>query len=266
MPLISRSRPDRHLGQVVGGTLLGAALVATGLSLAFLTIDTPFVSRLVPTSHPGSSQLTTSMIVWALALIAGACLLVAGTDRLATTIAAVRSRRARRAPVMRAMGELPEDVVVASGVVPQDGRPIPELVIGPFGVAVVHEMEAGDRIRRVGTSWEIRTRDGWVPAEQPLERVARDAERVRHWLTSGDLDFVVRVYAALVTTDTSVVRSSSCAVITPEQIPAWIAALPRQRSLTAGRLEHLLARVREAVVDEVAGRGWAGDPGLRRVD
>ncbi len=86
--------------------------------------------------------------------------------------------------------------------------------------------------------------------------VARDADRVRHWLGNGDLDFVVRVYAALVTPDTSMARSSGCAVITPEQIPAWIEALPRQRSLSTGRRHHLLARVREAVVDKGARQGW----------
>ena len=31
-----------------------------------------------------------------------------------------------------------------------DGRPIPELVIGPFGVAIVHELEGRDRLRHVG--------------------------------------------------------------------------------------------------------------------
>ncbi len=49
---------------------------------------------------------------------------------------------------------------------------------------------------------------------------ARDAERVRHWLGDGDLDFVVRVYAALVTADASMPRSASCAVITADQ-SAW---------------------------------------------
>lgn len=256
MQLISPPRSDRHLGQLVGGTLLGAGLVAAGLGLAFLVIDTPLVSRLVPAGRPGSSQLTIAMLIWSLALVVGAALLVAGTNRLAVTIASVRSRTPRHSPVVRAMRALPDDVVVATGVVPHDGRPIPELVIGPFGVAVVHEMWARDRIRHLGSSWEAWTGNGWAPTESPLDRVVRDTERVRRWLTHGDLDFVVRVYAALVAPDTSIPRSPLCAVITADQIPAWIAALPRQRSLSAGRRHHLLARVREAVVEAAPRRGW----------
>ena len=65
----------------------------------------------------------------------------------------VRSRRRSGGPtpVMRAMGALPDDILVAAGVVPVEGRPIPELVIGPFGVAVVHELGRRDRLRHVGT-------------------------------------------------------------------------------------------------------------------
>ena len=40
------------------------------------------------------------------------------------------------------------------------------------------------------------------------------------------------------------------AVITPDQIPAWVEALPRQRSLSAGRRHHLLARIHGGVVIE----------------
>jgi len=242
MQSISQPRLDRHLVHLVGETLLGAALAATGSSLAFLVIGTPIVSSLVRTTR-GESQVTIAILVWALSLIAGGALLVSGTNRLASTVASVRSRASRLSPVVRAMAHLPADVVVATGVIPQDGRPIPEVVVGPFGLAVVHAMESGDAIRRIGTSWEARTRGGWVPTEHPIDRAARDAERVRHWLTNGDLDFVVRVYAALVTPDTTVARSAVCAVITPDQIPAWIKALPRQRSLSAGRRHHLVAYV-----------------------
>ena len=107
-----------------------------------------------------------------------------------------------------------------------DGRPIPELVIGPFGVAIVHELEGARRLRQVGQGWETRTRDGWVPTEGPLEGVARDAERVRHWLANGDLDYVVRVYAALVTTDAAIPRSPLCAVISERSDPGLARGAP----------------------------------------
>jgi hypothetical protein len=247
MHLISQTRPAGRLGPLVGGTLLGASLVATGLGLAFMTVGTPFVARLVPASRIGSTPGGISLIVWALALVAGAALAAAGTNRLAATIVSVRAGTTRRSSVLRMMSALPEEVVVATDVTPSGGRPIPELVIGPFGVAVVHEMSSSASIRRVGQSWEARTSDGWGPAETPLDGAVRDAERIRHWLAHGDLDFVVRVYAALVTNDPTIARSTGCAVITADQIPAWITALPRQRSFTAGRRHHLLARLREAV-------------------
>jgi hypothetical protein len=72
----------------------------------------------------------------------------------------------------------------------------------------------------------------------------RDADRVRRWLAGADLEFVVRVYAALVVNDRVLQRSPTCAVISPAQIPAWIASLPRQRTLTAGRRARLLALAR----------------------
>lgn len=248
------SRGDPHLLRLAAGTSLGAVLVATGLGLAFLVLGTPLVSRLVPPGGVGSSQPPTAMLVWSLALFAGTALLVAGTDRLAVEIASVRSRSVRLSAIARAMTALPDDVVLLTGVALEGGRPIPEMLIGPFGVAAIHELHAGDR-RRVGRSWESRSKDGWLPAEDPLELVARDADRMRHWLTNGDLDFVVRVHAALVTPDASISRSPLCAVITADQIPAWIEALPRQRSLSPGRRDHLVARVRETVVDKRPRRG-----------
>jgi len=246
MRSISPTRPARRLGPLVGSTLLGAGLVATGLGLAFMAIETPLVSRLVPAGYPGSSGLGGSMLAWVCAVVAAAGLAVAGTDHLASMVASVRAHAARRSPLTRMLKALPDDVVVATDLVPSEGRPIPEVAIGPFGVAVVHEMGAPDSIRRVGQSWETRTTEGWAPTEHPLDRVTRDAERVRYWLANGDLDYVVRVYAALVTDDRSIPRSAVCAVITADQIPAWVEALPRQRSLSAGRRHHLLARVRMA--------------------
>jgi len=249
-------RPRRHPGLLVGSTVIGGSLVVAGLSLAYLVIDTPLVARLVPAAPTGAPGPAITLLIWLLALIAGAGLLVAGTNRLAGIVATLRTRPTHRSPMVRALAALPADVVVETGVVLHDGRPIPELVIGPFGVAVVHELGGHDVLRRVGQSWEMRTRDGWVVTEHPLDGVERDAERVRHWLTQGDLGFVVRVHAALVTVDASMLRSPLCAVITEDQIPDWIAALPSQRSLSAGRREHLRARFRDPVVIDDSHGGW----------
>jgi len=246
MRSVSRPRPDRHLGGLVWRTLAGAILLAIGLSLAYLVIGTPFVDHLLPGSSGASRMGASPVLVWGLALGAGGALSIAGTNRLAGTLASVRGRRGGRSPVMRMKGALPADILVSAAVLPHEGRAIPELVIGPFGVAVVEELAGRDRSRRSGQGWETRTRHGWVPAEAPLDAIARDADRVRHWLTTSDLDYVVRVYAALVTTDTTIDRTPSCAVIREAQIPAWLAALPRQRSFSEGRRNHLLSRIHGA--------------------
>ncbi len=250
MQTISAPGPAHRLGSIVGGTLFGATLVAVGLGFAFLAIQTPLVSRLVPARGAGTVELPGAMFIWTLALVAVAGLSIAGTNRLAATLAMVKIRVGARSPVTRMQSQLPDDVIVVTDIKPDDGRPIPELVVGPFGVAIVHELAARETIRPVGSGWEKRTQQGWIPTEYPIDRVNRDAERVRHWLTNGDLDFVVRVYAALVTTDRGIQRSPVCAVISEDQIPAWFEALPRQRSLTAGRRSHLLARIHEATTRE----------------
>jgi hypothetical protein len=255
MHTLSPTRPTPS-GSLAGRTLAGAGLVGAGLAIAIMSIGTPLVSRLVPVAPGGQGQPLAPVLVWVFALFAGAALVFTGTNWLAVTVSAVRSRAARGSSLVRVFGaELP-DVVVVSGVVPGEGRPIPDMVVGPFGVVVIGMMGSRDTIRGVGRSWEARTTDGWVPTEHPLDRVARDAERTRHWLTHDDLDFVVRVYAVLVVPDGSIPRSPLCAVATRDQIPAWIASLPRQRSLSAARQGHLVARARGSVGPRSARRDW----------
>ena len=99
MQSIPRPTPDRHLGRLVWGTVAGASLVAVGLGLAFLVITTPLVTQLVPGSRSGTSQLNLAMLVWVLAVAAGAALLLAGTNRLALAVASVRERSASRSGV-----------------------------------------------------------------------------------------------------------------------------------------------------------------------
>ncbi len=164
-------------------------------------------------------------------------------------LAGIRSGRQLVSPVLRVLHDLPADVVLAIGVVPDHGRPIPELVIGGFGTAVVHGGAPQEMVHDRPDGSPAWPGTDWRPTDDRLVRLAQDAERVRRWLRDGDLDFVVRVHAALVTTDTTIERTPACAVITETQIPAWLAALPQQRSLTAGRRSKIVAMVRAAVED-----------------
>jgi hypothetical protein len=250
-------RPAPRLGRLVGGTLVGSILVTTGLSVAYLVLTTPLVETLVPSS-PGGRQVAIGFGIWSFSLVAGGALLVSGTSRLAAILAMLRGRVDLRYPARRAIGSGSDEMIVVADVVPGEGRPIPELVIGAFGVAVIHFL-APSRPGHLGrAAQQPDTGASQRSSGDPLAAVVRDSDRVRRWLSEADLDFVVRVYAALVVSDRTLERSPNCAVISPEQIPAWIASLPRQRTLTAGRRGKLLAMARPSAgpVRGPRERGW----------
>lgn len=258
MALITPHRRAPGLGMLVSGSVYGALLTAAGLGIAYLATGTPLVSLLSADRLTGVGRTQIGLGILALSLIAGGALLLAGTNRLAMTLAHVRARGGSAGPGARALASLGSSVAVVADVVPHEGRAIPELAIGPFGAAVLHALPASRQYRQVGTAWEYRTRDGWMPMDNPLETANRDAERVRRWFTIADLDFVVRVYAAVIVGDHSIPRSATCAVLTADQVPAWIGALPVQRSLTPARRLRLrsLATAKGAPTDDSEARGW----------
>jgi hypothetical protein len=241
MALITPHRRAPRLGMLVGGSVYGAVLTAAGLGLAHLALASPLTSLLSANQLSGAGQMPIALVIRSLSLIAGGALLLAGTNRLAVTLARLKTRDRQRGPGAQALASMSDEVVVVAEVVPNEGRAIPELAIGPFGAAVIHALPSSREVRLVGASWESRTPNGWLPMENPIELAMRDAERVRRWFSIVDLDFVVRVYAALVVADQSLPRSATCAVLTPDQMPTWIAALPPQRRLTAARRARLRA-------------------------
>ena len=99
---------------------------------------------------------------------------------------------------------------------------------------------------------------GWVRIESPLDRAARDAERVRRWFAHDERDYVVRVYAAVVHDEIQrCPEPRRCAVISESQLEPWLRSLPVQRSLNDARRAQLLAMLQ--------GRspgGVVGEPGL----
>jgi hypothetical protein len=118
-------------------------------------------------------------------------------------------------------------------------------VLGPFGIVVLGAVPPPSFSRHVGSLWEVRDDRGrWIPIEDPLQRASRDAERVRGWLATEDRDFLVKVYAVVVTEDVRVDRSPNCAVVRPRELSEWLAGLPPQRGLTPVRREHLVDLIR----------------------
>jgi hypothetical protein len=239
--------PRRSITPLLVTSVVGMALVVGGLTLAYVAYATPALSMILPTGHPTAGQMAAGMAIWALALVAPAACILAGTSRLARLLAAVRYRIPQRSLAQRSLEGHP-DVVVATGLVLPDGRSVPDIVLGAFGAVVVRELPSASITRIREGHWQLRTQRGWIPLEDPLERTVRDAERVRRWLAHDDADFVVKVYAAVIGPDPRVARTAACAVLTPEQLRPWLDALPAQRSLTSGRRDRMLAMVREAAV------------------
>jgi len=238
------ARPSASL--VIGGTLVGTLLIVFGLILAYVALATPFLTWLMPKGHPGAGEMAVGMVIWSVALVAPAAFILLGTNRLARILGTARGHMPRRSALQRLSSSLPDGVALASGLILPDGRGVADLLVGPFGVAIVRELPPADLTRQRDGHWEVRSRRGWIPLDDPLERTVRDAERVRRWLGQDDTDFVVKTYAAVIGPRPSVERTTACAVLTPDQLGPWVAALPAQRSLTAGRMERLLEIVRGA--------------------
>lgn len=248
MQVISADRgtPRRSLIPIIGRTVIATSLVVAGIALGYAAFATPLLATAIPTGRPDALQTVMGMALWAVALVAPAGAILLGTQRLARILVAVRDRAPRRSTALRSLADLQSDIVVATGLALPDGRTVSDVAIGPFGAAVIRELPPAGITRVRDGQWELRTARGWIHLENPLDRAARDAERVRRWLGHDDADFVVKVYAAVVGPDSGIPRTSACAVLTPEQLGPWIAALPAQRSLTAGRREQVLALVRRA--------------------
>lgn len=244
MQVLAPARPGRTPGTLLLATLgllFGAMLVICGVVLGYAALATPIVGILSVPIRPTPAQTAVGILAWALVLIAPALFVIAGLTRMHGSAGRLRRPRRPATPVAQYAGHLSDELVTALRVRLPDGRLIPELVVGPFGVAVVSELPPARAVRRRDGHWEIRFEDGrWVPIENPLDRTVRDTEHVRRWLADDDRDFLVKVYTAAVTSDLDVERTSTCAVLRPEQVPAWLASLPPQRGLTPQRRERIV--------------------------
>ena len=252
--------PTVTVGQrlaLVRSAVVATLLLAAAASLAWLCISTPLVGRMVPLGRPSDSQAVLGIALWAAVLVVPASLVLLGLSRFAETLEAAAALRPRPLrPVVRAA--LGNDALAATGLRLPGGRRVNELVLGPFGIVVVGEVPPPSVSRNVGPRWEIRdSRGRWIPVEGPLDRAARDAERVRGWLGADDRDFIVKVHAVVVSTDPRVARTPACAVVGPDDLAAWLAALPPQRGLTPGRrarVEQMVRGIASNSSGEDAGR------------
>jgi hypothetical protein len=229
---------------IVRSAVVALLLLLAGAALAWLCLGTQLVVRFVPNGRPTALETAAGIIVWVVAIMVPAAFLIMGAARLAGVAEVILSMRPRT--ITGHLGAtLGADHVVARNIQIPGARRIHELVLGPFGIVVLGEAPPPSASRHVGTRWEVRdSRGRWVPVEGPMERVTREADRVRGWLATDDRDFTVRVYAAVVTTDARLERTATCAVVAPGDLGDWLAALPFQRGLNADRRERLTELLR----------------------
>ncbi len=183
--------------------LLGATVVATfsivfGIVIAYMAIATPVLKAVIPEGRLNAGQAATGIIVWSIALVAPTAFVLIGANRLVRILAATRARTPRRSADAPRTGFVARRCRGRHGYRdagrPSDLRPRHRPVRRRGGPRAA----AGRRDARPRGRWQLRTRRGWIVIESPLERAARDAERVRRWLAHDDADFIVKAYAAVV--------------------------------------------------------------------
>lgn len=253
MQVIASERPVAGLPsrtEIARAVIVGATLVIGASVLAYLVFLTEFLGQFTPSGRATATQLAAGALAWTFALTAPAGFGLVGLVRLGSAIERYAARQRPPTPVVAIARTVADDHAVATRVrLPDGSRVVPELVIGPFGAAVIEELPPpGAVISRGPRSWEVRLADGKPHMiDHPLERASRDAERVRTWFASDDSDHVVKVFAAVVGTDPAVGRLPSCAYISPEQVGPWLASLPPQRSFDADRRDRIIKLVRSAL-------------------
>jgi hypothetical protein len=244
--LITSGRSARPpLGAIFIGAVVGSILLVGGLFLAWIAFATPVLTGLSATSgRTSAGQMALGAAVWGVALVAPPSFAIVGALRLGRVARAVSVKPRARA-MTRLSRQISDDYTVANDVRLPDGRVVRNLVLGPFGFAVLNELPPARAMRHSGGSWEIYAPNGrWTYLENPLERATRDAERVRRWIGSTERDFVVKVFAAVITDDPTISRTPTCAAVTMADVPAWLASLPQARALTADRRADLADEVR----------------------
>ncbi|MEO5704340.1 MAG: hypothetical protein ABIZ52_07960 [Candidatus Limnocylindrales bacterium] len=235
---------------VANALIVGTVLVGASLALLYLVFGENFVDRFMPTGRPTTYELVAGALAWTFALTAPAGFGLVGVARLVTAYDRYRARRPRITPAVRLRRAIGDDHVVATGVrLPDGSRVLPELVVGPFGAAIIEELPpVGAVMSRGVRSWEVRVGNGQIRTiENPFVLAAHDAERIRSWLSPDDSEHVLKVYAAVVGTDAKVERTASVALIAPTQIAEWLNSLPPQKSLDASRRDKLVKQIRAAL-------------------
>lgn len=234
----------------LGATLLaGSLILGAGLMVAYIAVTSDLVAQL---SNAGTGRLGRpigGMLVWALALLVPGTLVVIGLSRVLTALErslALRSVRPR--PASSLAGRLSDEYTVVQGVRLPDRRLLPEVVVGPHGILLVEELPPLRATRQRGPYWEVRLVSGrWQPIENPVERAGRDAERLRHWVANEGERFSPRTYAAVVSDGHEIERSGAVAVVSRDQLAAFVASIPPARQMDPTRRARIVELLRSRI-------------------
>ena len=209
------------------------------------------------------TQIAVGVGVWGFAIVVPAGFFLIGFARVAATVEAVGALRPT-AVTPRLAKALGPDHLAATDLLLPGGRRIHELVLGPFGIVVLGDVPPASITRHVGTRWEVRDNRGrWIPVEAPVERAARDAERVKGWLATHDRDFMVRVYAGdhQRRPDASSARRVRRRRARPTS-PAGSRRCRRSAASPPSRRERLVELIRSVARPSPLTSGVVGEPGL----
>jgi hypothetical protein len=234
--------PGLTMRSVAIAALVGAGVgwLAIGLVAGWVVFFTPLLERTASLTSRSAGAPLLGAAAWAVALTAPTCFVVLGVNRLAGAATHLLGRSGPARPVHSMARKLPDGVVSLPTIHLPDGRTIPDVVVGPHGIAFFEQLPPVTATRQVGGRWEARFSDArWRPIENPFDRAARDADSLRRLLAEDDRDFVVKVHPALTSIAPHVQRTETCAVVPLADVPGWLAALPAQRSLSEARLEHV---------------------------
>lgn len=231
---------------------MGLALVAIGVALGVRELSSDTLVRVLAGAAPGPLGGAAAILGWGLGLLLPVVLVAAGT--LATRRAATEARRTR-GRLLELLGTLPDDHLVALDVALPDGRILPVVVAGETWIVLLEALPPPDRLRHAQGRWELRLPGrGWVPVEEPVSRARRDADRLRGWLRDLTGDGRVPVRAALVDPAAGRRRSRhpvehpEVPLLAPDQVGAWLAALPAGPGFASGRRARLRERLAAATV------------------
>ena len=241
----ARTDPSISRLSVVTGVTIGLLLVGLGAALAYLAVATPFSQQF--SAGPRSSAFGVVMAAFGstMLVVAPATALIAGFAWLAGVADQTALLGLRRHPVVGLTRVLGADYTAATNVRLPDDRVVSEIIVGPHGIAVFESSPPPALVRVESGRWQLRVgKNVWIPLENPLERTVRSADRVRHWLTAEEPGFVVRVPAAIISADQGLERTSRCAVVTRDGIPAYLDSLPIQRGFNADRRAQVMDLIR----------------------